>query len=805
MSGDVSAGAVSACPEAALSCLNQVLEEERERGLTLTKELSLLKLKAMELERLISDFGPVWKPAPAVGPYSAAIRQQKVQKYREKRSLRLKKSQVSRSFEGRSQAAKGRVRVKGKFASSANEATMAYTSMAMSLIASQAAENSSEYGRFINTIRSAPRTVCVDVISLIKREIKNKSCPPPVKLRALKLMHACMLTGNNEFLMFASRKVMQRFTIMGRYKRQSLDDNRGADLFGPQSTGSTEHMQASAEFLRCLLSYMKIWAQQFGQGPDGLPSVFLKAYRTLEREGVKFPDSEVKVRRSSQPALSPRNESSSYLEDRSRPSKPPISSLISRKDSESIRTSATLLREMISAGSADKETIDSLAADLRKAVAALETRISTQAALPGANVEALLEANDTAREALDLYDQSKMRSSLSLPSRAKPQKPAVLIDIDSPQAQNTASSRPHTVLNTKNPFLSLRPPSTNTEENPPLSPDSDSSYPFEIAKLQEKVNQQKNEVERIQRKYDVRVSEMEEKYRKLMEEKDEEIRKLREIVENLKEENRRLRGPDSDFLTNRSISSPISSFSSISLSNESDFPSLLPQSQGKLLDSVPIQVGFKLQIQGNEARAMVYIGNKSTNAALQGLITTLIVEKGGNIEGIIDKIEENREIPPRGKADRMIKFKMNGFFREIPALMVKCAVENREIRANVLFPVTILRFLTSPQADLRQIWAIWTSFESFSSKIHYKSLRFPSISVVAEILTANNCFQMVTSREIPEIESNSVLFCGKRETSVCFIRLKSEFQGGICEIRSNNASLQEALSSLLPVLVVEIA
>lgn len=99
-----------------LASLAQVLEQEKTQGLALAKELAQLRYKAKELEMLIGDFGPVWKRTPALGRCSPEIRQQKLERYRQKRALRVQRCQVTREFTGRSTAAKGRARVQGKFA-----------------------------------------------------------------------------------------------------------------------------------------------------------------------------------------------------------------------------------------------------------------------------------------------------------------------------------------------------------------------------------------------------------------------------------------------------------------------------------------------------------------------------------------------------------------------------------------------------------------------------------------------------------------------------------------------------------------
>ena len=684
---------------------------------------------------------------------------------------------------------------------------MAYTSMAMSLIASPEASGRSEYGRFINTIRGAPLSVCKEVIALIKREIKSKGCPPSAKLRALKLLHACMLTGNNEFLLFASKKLMQRFTILGRYKRQSMDDNRGADMFGPQSTGSTEHMQASAEFLRTLLSSMKIWAQQFGQGPDGQPSPFLKAYKTLEREGVRFPEGEGKGRRSSQPAAvsSPRG-SLPFQEDRVRRPRPGEN----KKELEAVRSSAALLKDMISTGQTDRETLEDLADTLRTQVTQLEVQISNQAALPQqeAEVQAMLDVNDSAREALEQYDRMKMRASISLPQR--PKQPNSLLDFDAPKASDFRTEASAS-LNPRNPFLSLRPSASAAplewQERPLPSP-REGDLQAEVARLREQVKQHQSDMERLQKKYEIRLAETENRYKeelkRLQEEgvtKDSELRVLRTTLEDLKAEYRRLRVPPPDPIPLRlSVSS--SSSNSLSheetLTNETELPAFWHTNSGKLLDCPYLQVGFKMQVQGSEARVMLYIGNKSSSAYLEQLETSL--ECSDNLEATVDKEEEIAPVAPRSKADRMLRFKVSEFYADIPKLLVKCLVERREVRALVTLPVPMWRFLTSPQANPSQVWGIWTSLEASSMLVRFKRLRCESMLVLAEALASN--FQVLSRREVPELEA-AILACGRKDTSVLFLRFSDQFGSGVAEMRSNYSKLAEASAALLPVLLID--
>jgi hypothetical protein len=58
---------------------------------------------------------PSKTPAPSVGKYPAHIRQMKIRTYKEKQRRYKEKCRVSRVFTGRSQAAKKKLRVNGKF------------------------------------------------------------------------------------------------------------------------------------------------------------------------------------------------------------------------------------------------------------------------------------------------------------------------------------------------------------------------------------------------------------------------------------------------------------------------------------------------------------------------------------------------------------------------------------------------------------------------------------------------------------------------------------------------------------------
>jgi len=112
--------------------LKQELESEREKNWQLSRELLQEKQKNTQLEGYLSGIIQPAKGMPRVqswssiastapeeetkiGAYPLHIRQQKIAKYKEKIKKYKQKVHLSREFKGRSQVAKSKPRVRGKF------------------------------------------------------------------------------------------------------------------------------------------------------------------------------------------------------------------------------------------------------------------------------------------------------------------------------------------------------------------------------------------------------------------------------------------------------------------------------------------------------------------------------------------------------------------------------------------------------------------------------------------------------------------------------------------------------------------
>lgn len=137
--------------------------------------------------------------------------------------------------------------------------------------------------------KNAKLGVCKDIISQIKKIIKSKNNPPPQKLRSLKLLNACMMVGNVNFLVFTQKKIMSRLGILAAYKKELALELRAESLFGKESSSSIENRSASIDFINTLLEYIKLWAGEFGKAPDKSDSTFYTTYMKLKDQGVRFP------------------------------------------------------------------------------------------------------------------------------------------------------------------------------------------------------------------------------------------------------------------------------------------------------------------------------------------------------------------------------------------------------------------------------------------------------------------------------------------------------------------------------------
>ena len=128
-------------------------------------------------------------------------------------------------------------------------------------------------------IKSGDFNTCKQVITQIKKIIKDKKPTPVQKFLALELLQECMMLKNINFLNFAQTKILDRLVILAQKTPN--------DLFR-DSNKSIENKQASEQFITNLLSYIQLWAQNFGRDSNSEPSLYMINYNRLQGK-VSFP------------------------------------------------------------------------------------------------------------------------------------------------------------------------------------------------------------------------------------------------------------------------------------------------------------------------------------------------------------------------------------------------------------------------------------------------------------------------------------------------------------------------------------
>jgi hypothetical protein len=255
---------------------------------------------------------------------------------------------------------------------------------------------------FSSTVLTANASTCREIVNEVKKIIKDKREPPTNKVNALKvrptqIFHACMMAGNPQFLSYVCRKIMSRLSIMAKHKYNVADDNRGLDLFGSRdSVGQA----ASAEFLRNLLSYIRIWAENFGKGSTG-PTEFHSVYTSVVNSGAKFPSAEHRSSLASPVQSSRSPEKPKVVRHVEAPHKFEMEGV----NQEEVRQTMGLLKELMRSRRPDQEVMSELVVKLQGLKSLVETEIQLKAAngLIGNDLEKLFSLNDQAQKILEDY------------------------------------------------------------------------------------------------------------------------------------------------------------------------------------------------------------------------------------------------------------------------------------------------------------------------------------------------------------------------------------------------------------------
>lgn len=253
------------------------------------------------------------------------------------------------------------------------------------MLDSQQAVTSLDSYRFIADLRTAGPEACHDVVGLLKHTLKANPSPM-VKLRALGLLHRCVMTANHYVLGEVTDEVMKLLGRLARHRKETALERRGEDLFGKESVTTYETRAASADFLSTLLTSLRAWATRFGQGPDSQPTLFRRLYEDLLSEGVVFP-----------------SESGASL-------RPKTAVRAQSLDIDSVNRSLACMEDLLTASDPDKRSLSRVADTLKRQGQRLQEFIQSSMGVEGVDIEAYFRVNDAVKEAVDRYERIHVRN-----------------------------------------------------------------------------------------------------------------------------------------------------------------------------------------------------------------------------------------------------------------------------------------------------------------------------------------------------------------------------------------------------------
>lgn len=264
---------------------------------------------------------------------------------------------------------------------------------------------------FASATLAASYSTCKEIVDEIKKVIKDRRETPATKVNALKvrhiqIFHACMMAGNQLFLAYAVKKIIKRLAIMAKHNYASSIDFRGSDLFEARDAAG---QIASADFLKCLLSYIQIWSENYGKGPRGVTEYY-SVYSSLIKLGVTFPM--VNCPQSSSVDSKASAASSQDIAIGFSESLPHKSALDTEKigvNQEEIWHTISLLRDLLRSADHDEDLINELVNKLQSLLSKLETEIEIKATscVESHDIEKLFGLNDQVHKVLREYFTTK--------------------------------------------------------------------------------------------------------------------------------------------------------------------------------------------------------------------------------------------------------------------------------------------------------------------------------------------------------------------------------------------------------------
>lgn len=150
-------------------------------------------------------------------------------------------------------------------------------------LVTQSTKSLQSYQEAVPHIKSMVKTndpkVIKDVISQIKKIIKDRKCTPQQKLFCLELFNECLMLKIPNYLNYAQEKILERLSILAAKKPFELFRD---------SQKSQVNLHTSQEFINNLLTHIQVWASSFGRGVGGQPTYYGTIYMQLKNK-VDFP------------------------------------------------------------------------------------------------------------------------------------------------------------------------------------------------------------------------------------------------------------------------------------------------------------------------------------------------------------------------------------------------------------------------------------------------------------------------------------------------------------------------------------
>lgn len=493
---------------------------------------------------------------------------------------------------------------------------------------------------------------------------------------------------------------MARLGILGGYKKQSRDPNRGEDIFGAASMANGQTRRESAEFLQCLLTYIRTWSQRYGKLSDGSLSVYSQTYIHLTNQGVTFP-----------PSSDPPH---AVVQSRAASSVPRgIIQPLTQAELEVQSNTAQLLNSLLENPNPDLDTMAEMNTELSTFLLRVERELNLKTGQVGMEdyISQLFEMNDFIRQTLEKYEKFRLTRLGPARSPLSAQAEDVYIESEEQELQLAMAASLHPSMSAPSESELQQKQSTlhNLQEELSKTRQEAMDYARAAEQRKELAGRLKAEGERDLQARELRYNQelqstmslmtansqgkgqlmtaknSVEVLKKQLSDKENEHRTILKALTSVQAENLRLKQALSkefsqssvyasqDFATIRSSGSvPSSGYSGErslpgkDVDNAVFMRNAMQINKGLVYSDHEIEVGFLCKQPG---LMLMYVGNKS-QSELHSLQTYLTDSPLEGLRLTINKDREDQPLAFKSKVNRSITIEKSGVFTEIPKMQI---------------------------------------------------------------------------------------------------------------------------------------